>query len=102
MPSNTAARLLRAFTFHPDGRISNGYSPYKTTVLVYTRHSKAAYSGCLSACTGKSTPGTDLDSHSARRPSSGMAAQYGGGGHPGGGRGVLFLLPPSLITLSVL
>src|ERR1039457_784252 len=43
----------------------------------------AAYSGCLSACTGKSTPGTDLDSHSARRPSSGMAAECGWSRHLG-------------------
>src|ERR1022692_4110501 len=50
----------------------------KITVLVLNRHSKAAYSGCLSACTAKNTPGTVLDSPSARRPSSGMAGECGG------------------------
>ena len=44
---------------------------------------RAAYSECLSACTGKNTPGTDLDSHSARRPSSGMAVACGWNRHPG-------------------
>jgi len=45
MPSSTALQLLRAFTFQPGGRISIGYSPWKTTVLVLTRHFRAVYSG---------------------------------------------------------
>src|ERR1035441_7123435 len=83
MPSNTAARLLRAFTFHPDGWISIGCFRWATTVPVSTRHSRTAYSGCLSACTGKSTLATDLDSPSARRPSSRRAAACGWNRHPG-------------------
>src|ERR1035437_10640979 len=98
MPSNTAARPRRAFTFHPDGWIPIGHSPCKITVLVLNRHSKAAYSGCLSACTAKNTPDTDSDSPSARRPSSGMAGEWGWGGDPGGGgkSSLLFLRLPNL------
>src|SRR6187402_3439564 len=75
MQSNTAAGLLRAFTFHPDEWMTTGYSPCRTTVPVSTRHSKAESSECLSACMGRNTPGTDLDSHSVRKPSSGTVVE---------------------------
>ena len=68
---------LRGFTFHPNGWISIGCSRWRTMVLVSSPHSKAESSRLSSACTGKNTPGTDWDWHSARRPSSGMAAECG-------------------------
>ena len=99
MPSSTALQLLRAFTFQPGGRISIGYSPWKTTVLVLTRHFRAVYSGCSGAWTEKSTLGTALDSHSARRPSNGIAAESGWSRHPGRDRRSISLCLPPINTL---
>jgi len=57
MPSSTALQLLRAFTFQPGGRISIGYSPWKTTVLVLTRHFQGRVFGVFRRLDGKEHPG---------------------------------------------